>query len=54
MNPTELVDERNADLVRSAHEHRLSRRLAVANRWSRIAAWADGHARRAAEDLARQ
>lgn len=53
MNPTDLADERNADLMRSAREHRLARRMAAANRWSRIAAWADHRARRAAEELSR-
>ncbi|MBS2962253.1 hypothetical protein KGA66_04295 [Actinocrinis puniceicyclus] len=53
MNPTEPADVHNADLVRSAREHGLSRRLAAANRWSRIAAWADGRARRAVDGLSR-
>jgi hypothetical protein len=52
MNATDLADEHNAELLRSAREHRLARRVAAANRWSRIAAWADGRARRAADELA--
>ncbi len=53
MNATEPADVRNAELLRSAREHALARRVAAANRWSRIAAWADGHARRAADELSR-
>lgn len=54
MIPTDLADERSAELLRAARDHQLARRMAAANRWSRIAAWADGHARRAAEELGRQ
>ncbi len=54
MNPTDLADERSADLLRAAREHRIARRVAAANRWSRIAAWADGRARRAADELTRR
>ena len=53
MSPTDLAETRNEDLLRSAREHRLARRVAAANRWSRVAAWADGRARRAADELSR-
>lgn len=53
MYPTELADERSAELLRAAREHQLARRLTAAHRWSRIAAWADRRAHRAAEELSR-
>lgn len=53
MYPTELADERGAELLRAAREHQLARRVSAAHRWSRIAAWADGRARRAADELSR-
>jgi hypothetical protein len=53
MLPTNLADTRSDELFRAAREHELARRMAAANRWSRIAAWADHRARRAAEELSR-
>ncbi|HEU5427143.1 MAG TPA: hypothetical protein VFU74_09730 [Actinocrinis sp.] len=54
MNPaTDIAEARGAELFQAAREHQLARRMAAANRWSRIAAWADGRARRAADELNR-
>ena len=54
MNPTtDLAEARGAELFQAAREHQLARRMAAANRWSRIAAWADSRARCAAEELSR-
>ena len=54
MNPTtNLAEVRSTELHQAAREQRLARRGAAANRWSRIAAWADNRARRAAAELNR-
>jgi hypothetical protein len=42
-----LAEERAASLRQSAQELRLARQVAAAHRWSRIAQWAEGRARRA-------
>jgi hypothetical protein len=53
MYPTTLAEARGDELFRAARKHELARRVAAANRWSRIAAWADNRARRATEELSR-
>ena len=47
MFDTYLAEERASSLRRVAQERRLARQIVTARRWSRIASWAQAHARRA-------
>jgi len=47
MFDTYLAEERTTSLRRAAQERRLARQIVTAHRWSRIASWAQAHARRA-------
>ena len=42
-----LAEERAANLRQAAQERRLARQVAAAQRWTRIATWAQDRARRA-------
>lgn len=47
MFDTYLAEERATSLRQAAQDRRLARQIVTAHRWSRIASWAEAHARRA-------
>jgi len=46
-----LATERMTELRREADNARVANRLIAARRWSRLASWAQQHARKAGHDL---